>query len=782
MVDEVVPSALRGPARAAVERALRTAPRPRFTPIVIGLLVATLVTNASYVATLFWMERPPDGYVTFWDGWVYAISTLLPVLLLVARAVQDADRRWAWLLVAGGTLATWIADLLYTYHDQNMAAFDVPAWSDLAYLAAYPLWAAGIVTLAFWSVPGLRRAAMLDGFIVGLTVGAVAVIVWFEPIFSQSGSRGEVRLATLFAVCDLMLLVVAIATLAPQRYRPSPAGLGFVLAAASFAVGDIVYLSVISNEDYVPGTVLDVWWSVGVVLFGLAAWLPSTTRRHDPQSLAETLGVVPAVAAIGALGLLTAALNRDVPTLAEGMAVAAVALALVRVLWTMRELRKLNESYQQARTDDLTGLGNRRAFLESIVAVLAEPPRSGASTATLLMVDLDGFKEVNDSLGHPAGDVLLVEVGARFRAALGSAAHLARLGGDEFGLVGAWTVEEATIVAHDLLRTLRDPVVVEGVPVRVAASVGLAATALGGAAVAREELLRMADVAMYDAKRRGTRVARYDEAEDPHGRDRLQFLDDLCTAIDEHGFAIQVQPVVDAFAGSVTSGEVLIRWHHEVRGTVVPDEFIPLAERVGVIPRITRLVIGDAAALAARLRDEGLDLGLSVNISGRDLVDEDLADHVLGALADAGIPPDQLTLEITETALAGDPVRSARTLTALRHRGVRISIDDFGVGYASLAQLLAFPLDELKLDRSFIALVEEDRRAQAIVRSAVELGRALGLTVVAEGVESETALRVVRGLGVDRVQGFHVSVPLDPEAFIAFAAARTVARGAGADR
>lgn len=738
----------------------------------IKVLMATAVSlSALYLLSLVVVDRPESGYLPFWDGWLYFGAGLLPVALLVARALHDRRHRWSWWFLAGGVACTWIADLVYEYHDANLSDWRFPATSDVFYFAAYPLWAAGILTMAFAGATGVQRAKVLDGFILGLTVGSLAVIGWFGPIFEQSGSASDVALAISLAVFDVMLVVVSFASLAPRGYRPGVGGWTLVAGASIFGLGDIIYLNLLTHSDYVGGTLMEAPWCIGLLLFGVSAWLPwrRQSEADEPSTLSVrgSLGPVPAVAAIASLAIVGVGLvwgvPHAIPGLAAAMAMAAIALALVRVLWTMRELRKINDGFQQARTDDLTGLRNRRGFMEQVDELLEASP----GPVSVLMIDLNGFKEVNDSLGHPAGDRLLVIVGQRLSAAVPAGLALARLGGDEFGLALLGSIDEGAALAQRLLHRLEGPVELDGLSVRVSASVGIAAAS----GSTRQELIRMADVAMYDAKRHGTGLAQYSESSDPHGRERIQLFDDLCRAIEARSFHLHLQPVIDVATDRIVAMEALIRWDHPERGALEPVEFIPMAERAGLIPRVTRVVLDLAAGHIASLHRLGLDVSTSVNISALDLVDEDLPTYVVEAFEQAGAPLRGLTLEITETAVTSDPARSLRTLQALRARGVRISIDDFGVGYSSLTQLLQLPVDELKLDQSFIAPIEHDRRAQAIVRSTVELGRTLGLTVVAEGVESEGALTFVREHGVERAQGFHLGRPMAFDDFVAFATA-----------
>ena len=710
-----------------------------------------VVLIGAYVASLFLVERGEEGYHTFWDGWLYTVATLLPVVALAVRARVDRALRTVWALLALGLLATWLADLAYTYHDVNLDDIPIPGLSDVLYLAAYPFWISGIVLLALRSIGDEYRSTLLDSVVTGFTVGAIASATWLDPLMVTAAEDGQVALSLAFACCDLLMVVVSVVALTPGVRRATPAGVAVLLAAAWFGLGDILYLNLVTRDAYHDGTWVDATWAIAVAIFGLAGWLRSTPSG-PPSPPAVGLGRTPAIAALASLALLVVATWHRVAGLAVGLAAAALALALIRVLWTVRVLRRINEGYQQARTDDLTGLGNRRHFLERV-------DRLGTSGGplTVLVIDLDGFKEVNDSLGHPVGDQLLVEVGRRFQGACTDRWVLARLGGDEFGLVAAAGEREATEVAHQLLATLDGAIELDGIPVRVSASIGISTSPSG--TFRRADLIRTADVAMYEAKRTGAGATAYRPELDPRGLDRLALVDDLCRAIEERSFRMAYQPILRAADLEVESVELLLRWDHPRRGALAPGEFLVVARQAGLIPQITRMVVDQGLADLAPLWRTGARVGLNVNISADDLVDDSFADHVLSALERHGAAPERLTVEITETELASDLQRARRTLERLRAVGVQVSIDDFGVGYSSLSQLLGLPIDQVKIDREFLAALERDQRAQAIVRSTVELGRTLGLVVVAEGVESPASLAIVQRAGVDLVQGFLLELP-----------------------
>jgi diguanylate cyclase (GGDEF)-like protein len=389
--------------------------------------------------------------------------------------------------------------------------------------------------------------------------------------------------------------------------------------------------------------------------------------------------------------------------------------------------------------------------------LLSEPDAAGGSG--VLLVDLDGFKEVNDALGHTAGDELLSVVAKRFENRLGHRGVLARLGGDEYAFFCPVSCEDDLVaIAHELADTLCDPCVLDGTSVRVGASIGVALSRAD--ARTSGELLRCADVAMYDAKRAHSGVSAYRPEADPHSRERLALIDALREAISSRALIMHYQPTLDMRTGTIRGLEALVRWPHPCLGLLYPDSFIPLAEQNGLMPQLTSAVLDMAVGHAARLDRAGHRLGMSVNISRYDLVDEDLASYVDGVLTLYGFPPERLTLEVTESALGGDPQRAERSVRQLRDLGVRVSIDDFGVGYSSMSQLLGLAIDELKIDKSFTLVLTSDPRAEAIVRSTIELARALSLTLVAEGIETEEVLRSLRCLGAEVGQGYLIARPL----------------------
>jgi diguanylate cyclase (GGDEF)-like protein len=410
---------------------------------------------------------------------------------------------------------------------------------------------------------------------------------------------------------------------------------------------------------------------------------------------------------------------------------------------------------QQALRDALTGLPNRTLLRQRATAALRE---TESGVTALLLFDLDRFKEVNDTLGHHVGDRLLEVVALRLAGAVRPGDTVARLGGDEFALVlpRLSGLEEAVETAGRLREVLAAPIVLEGLLVDVGSSVGVALSPQHGTDV--DVLLQRADVAMYLSKESGE-VEAYDSARDVNSPGRLVILGELRRALDLGELELLYQPVAELATGRVVAVEALVRWRHPTRGLLLPDEFVPLAERSGLVQPLTGWVLDTALAQLSRWHDAGLRLRMAVNVTVKDLCGDALADQVTSGLARYGVPADCLQLEVTEGSLFADPVRAGPTLRRLGELGVTLSLDDFGTGYSSLAHLRQLPVREIKIDRSFVARMEHDAADLAIVRSIVDLALGLGMVVVAEGVETPSAWRHLQLLGCQSAQGWLLSAP-----------------------
>jgi diguanylate cyclase (GGDEF)-like protein len=418
-----------------------------------------------------------------------------------------------------------------------------------------------------------------------------------------------------------------------------------------------------------------------------------------------------------------------------------------------------------ATHDSLTGLSNRVHLTNRIDATLADPN----AMAAVLLLDLDRFKEVNDALGHEVGDRLLLVVAERLRDCVPADATVARLGGDEFAVLlpDVDTAETAREIAEHVAERIAAPVAFDEAMLSPSASVGVALTA----PAAREtELLRQADTAMYEAKTNDTRVAIYDADMDRGRIERLALLADLRNSLNNHTeqFGLHYQPKMDLASGAITSAEALVRWHHPTLGTIAPDRFIPLAEATGLINVLTPLVLEAALRDCARWLRAGLDMGVAVNLSARNINDPELPRRVKDALTRTGVPATRLILEITESSIMGDPEQTLPILNELNALGASLSLDDFGTGYSSLSYLQRLPVSEVKIDQSFVRgmVGENATNSTALIRSIASLGTNLNLRVVAEGVEDAVTLAELKKLGCHVAQGYGIGRPMPATALV----------------
>jgi diguanylate cyclase (GGDEF)-like protein len=435
--------------------------------------------------------------------------------------------------------------------------------------------------------------------------------------------------------------------------------------------------------------------------------------------------------------------------------------ALAKAFDSMREgiAKREQEIRRLAYWDPLTNLPNRAQFVLLLNESLAAAKKR-EQPVFVLMMDLDRFKHVNDVMGHNFGDALLRQVAKRLKLLVDAHAdaHVARMGGDEFAVLVSSDLAGAQLLAATILGALEQPLSLDDQTVDIGAGLGIAGYPLHGADA--EALLSMAEVAMYNAKQRNDGAVVYDPIIDKASETSLSLLTELRNAIERNEFRLHVQPKMKLDTGEVIGVESLVRWQHPVRGNVFPDEFIPFAEQTGFIRVLTHWVLDQSAALCHEMAARGIHLKVSVNLSTRDLLDQDLPHKFGDILQRHQVAPSSFCLEITESAIMDDPIRAQQTLERLHAMGVDLSIDDFGTGYSSLAYLKRLPVDELKIDKSFVLNMENDIGDTKIVRSTIDLGHNMGLRVVAEGIESEAVWRLLAALGCDQGQGYFMSRPI----------------------
>jgi diguanylate cyclase (GGDEF)-like protein/PAS domain S-box-containing protein len=492
---------------------------------------------------------------------------------------------------------------------------------------------------------------------------------------------------------------------------------------------------------------------------------PRTIYPPGAQVACEHLVAVPVVVDGRSLGVFYVARRSDPPFLPHEFEVVRLfighAAAAIEKTHLFEQTRASEERFHyQALHDPLTDLPNRVLLHDRLAQAIVSAQRDDAHVS-LLVLDLDRFKEVNDTLGHHAGDRLLQEVSVRLRGVLRASDTVARLGGDEFAAVlpGA-DMHAAAIGAAKLQAALDTPLVLDGCELSLGASIGIAAYPAHGDDA--DTLLRRADIAMYAAKRARGGVATYAPDHDSHTSERLALVGALRRAISVDELSLHYQPLVDCATGRLAGVEALVRWWHPERGLIGPDQFVPLAEQSGLIRQMTRWVVTTAISQSAGWHKLGTSFGLSVNLSSHDLLDERLPDFVAAQLERWQFAAERLTFEITESALLGDPDRALEVLGKIRQLGVRVALDDFGTGYSSLTFLKEWPVDEVKVDRSFVSSMVVAKRDRAIVRATIDLSHSLGLEVVAEGVEDEAILQLLVEMGSDRAQGYHIARPMPP--------------------
>ncbi|WP_436842632.1 putative bifunctional diguanylate cyclase/phosphodiesterase, partial [Streptomyces flaveolus] len=666
-------------------------------------------------------------------------------------AGADTERHLSWAALPAAVVAA--------------AGFVLGAGFYRAYTGHHALFPGGTVG---WSL------ALLTGVIVGHLVMLGRARWW-----GGTGSGAALTLAALLlygwvpAGLVSLTVVVLVGIARRDRWRQG------VLHGAVDILGIGVGALLLGACGRVP-SVEEPWrpesWSVAtapeIVMVAVAylavsrglLWYLHAPRGGGVPTVARTALVRQGLVAVALLGIapLLCVVADAQPILLPLFAIPLIALD--STLWMARA-----RAEEQLR-DPLTGLPNRQWLLERIWTALDDADRIGARSA-LMLIDLDRFRSVNDTLGHLAGDRLLLQIADRLRLALPRGAEAARLGGDEFAVLlpVADSTTSATRVARGLVSALSSPLDLDGLTLVLEASAGVAV--FPDHALDAEGLLRRADVAMYQAKRDRTGVEVYESKRDSNTPDRLGLLGDLRRALDAHEVQLHYQPKV-RFDGQVAGLEALVRWVHPERGKVPPDEFIAIAESSGLMPHLTEYVLETALGQVARWRAQGLRVPVAVNVSPRDVHTPGFAGSVAARLARHGVPAGALQLEITEHVLLEDPQRAADTLAGLTGHGVKMSLDDFGTGYSSLVHLRRLPVSELKIDRSFVARLAVDAQDAEIVRCTVDLAHSLGLLVVAEGVEDDETWERLRDLGCDAVQGWLVAAAMPPEETTAWLLAR----------
>ncbi|TFC86791.1 EAL domain-containing protein [Cryobacterium sp. TmT2-59] len=735
-------------------RALTAPIRPRGPATLLLWLAWTLVAGAA-VASLLTGFGPPSAV----SGWLNVLAQWAAVVLCWVEVRRAGSGRVLEPLVATAVTAFAAGHATYLLTTDAAAPHPFPSGADVGHLVFNPLILAALFVLVYRQLRTLSWLVTLDSA-VGVFGAAAVLSVVVGPILAagSGASSPEALLAVAYPSWDLTMVAVVTGIAAAHGLSVGRNWNQLILGLLIFTVADCLFAFRATGPGYVIGTPLDLGWTVGLLL--VAVWLRgSTASRAEaaPPVRGAWAMVVPSMATVCGIAVLVLASQVRVPVTAVVLASLALVGASIRTIVAFGELRRTVNLLAQTRTDELTGLLNRRALYADVPGLLEDGGRRA-----LLLLDLDRFKEVNDSLGHDAGDRLLLQVSARLAQLAGAGDLLARLGGDEFAILldGAGEAE-AEVVAVTLRDALAVPFTLAGIALTTTASVGIALFPQQGADLT--VLLRKADMAMYKAKSSRTGHHVYRPIDDSHGDKRLRTLEELRSALVDDEFVLHYQPKIDLQSGAVRGVEALVRWQHPTRGLLYPDAFLAVVEESGLMHDLTQVVLAEALNQAARWHRSGKPLSVAVNFSASSLVDESLPERIGEMLRTRGLPASALQVEVTEDFLMSDRGRAHDILTRVRSQGIRIAVDDFGTGYSSLAYLRDLPIDQLKLDRSFVTPMTADARASALVSSTVVLAHSLGLTMVAEGIEDGEAFAVLAGYGCDEGQGYFMSRPVPPD-------------------
>jgi diguanylate cyclase (GGDEF)-like protein len=590
----------------------------------------------------------------------------------------------------------------------------------------------------------------------------------------MQGEPATVLVGLSYPIGDLLLLSLTAGMLPILGWRAELRWGLMVAGFMSFAVADTVYLFQTSAGTYLEGTWVDACWAIASLFIAVAGWLPSSGTHPRPK---PGLGAyVPAVLC-GGVALAVAVMANQ-----SRIAVALGALTLVAIAWrfavTFRDVSAMAEAHRQAMTDELTGLPNRMSLATTLTAVTLDERsalfRTRASRA-LLLLDIDQFREINYFAGRHVGDQLLNQVAARLSRAVRPDDLIARTGGDAFAILLADGVDITTARARagGLLEALRVPFELDPITVQIDASISIALCP--DHCDHPSELLSCVETTMPHAKAATSKIVVHDVGRVRSEKDNDDYVvEELRAALLNDELTCFYQPKIRAEDGRVHSVEALLRWHHPTRGLLLPEEVLPAAERAGLMRQVAHCVINLALGqVRAWQDDEGIRMTVAVNLSMANLLDLDLVDMIERLLATHNVRPEALILEITEGTLANDSSRSRKTVFALRRLGVRISLDDYGTGWSSLARLQDLSVDELKLDRVFVSRLAQDPRSIAIVRSTVALAHSLGADLVAEAVEDLATLGALRRYGCTITQGFVHTPPLPADELLTWMATCT---------
>lgn len=733
----------------------------RYAPLVLSILPWAIFGGAGLI---YLARHGLDGSETPRELLTHTTTAFFAALLvrLVATAIVSRPRRGQ-VVVMTTAILLWGSGSAILNTAESYSTVSFPSTTEALFGPSYAL-------IAVFLLLDVRRAALrgaalwLESLIVLGGTACLLGFALFAPlavVFPDSGPL--LTLLLFYPMLDVVLFSMVISQvllrLRPRSWLSGTLAAGFIALLAADLTTAALTLQVAAGDtlSYGSNQFSQLFYGVGFALLVQAA---CQTRRRGGQVVARSRNLMIVAAAAVALAVLVlrpvaaGSLYVTIP------AVVTLAAAGVRLVLALKEARDVGEALRLSLTDDLTGLPNRRAILADLQrGVLAREPLG------LILLGLDGFKEVNDSLGHNAGDSVLCEVSERLPECLPSSALIGRLGGDEFAVVVRRDDPgELLSLARQAREALLVPLSVEGLDITLRASAGVTARMVGDKRAV--DLLRRADVAMFEAKTTRAGALAYNAARDLFTRERLQLAEQLRTGITSGQLVIWYQPQVDTRTMQVTGAEALVRWQHPEMGLVSPMEFLPIARRAGLMAALTDVVMSRAVADAAAWCKEGLRLRVSFNCAPPELLSPTMLPKLFNAIDDAGLPPETILVEVTEDSFVADPGLARETLQQLRDHHVQTAIDDYGTGFSSLAYLRDLPVHELKIDRSFVSTMVHDTRSHVIVDSTRQMAHAMGLRLVAEGVEDIETVRELAALDIDVLQGYHISRPMPAAEFV----------------
>jgi diguanylate cyclase (GGDEF)-like protein len=690
--------------------------------------------------------------------WLTGLVYMLAAAIVALRAIRGDGQRAAWGAFAIGLSLYGIGSVLWSAWIEHLRVVPIPSICDGFWLLLYPFCYAGIVLLARCSDENTVPAGVwLDGIIVGAGLAAVgAAVVLGRVLDAIAGGTLTMATELAYPVGDLLLAALVAGVLVLRGWELNRTWALLAVGFVMLAVFDCAYAIEIAGGAVRPSAIVNTGYLVALAPLAMAAWqgaVRATRHRMDGWSML----IIPGGATLTAFALLCVSYVHRINPIAFGCACLTLLTAILRMGITFRDVRNLSEVRRQAMTDDLTALPNRRMLRQTLTASVAAARLSDTSV-TVLLLDLDRFKEVNDTLGHHAGDALLHQIGPRLQGVLRAGDIVARLGGDEFAvlLAGAGDQSGASAVCEKLQGVLSRPFEIEGFSLRIMASIGVATYPAD--APDADELMKKADVAMYLAKSAHSGYAFYASDRDTNSRERLMLAGELEQEV-------HYQPKAPTGSRRVVGAEALVRWRRTDGTLLAPGAFVDTAEQAGLSTALTRRVLDLTLAQLRRWRAAGYTLEVAVNSTAADLIDDEFPARVIALLDAHAVPAHALILEVTERSVMTDPERVASVMTRLRAAGVQLSLDDFGTGYSSLTHLKSLPVDEVKIDRSFVARMCANPADAAIVQAMIALAHQLGMRVVAEGVEDERTWEALARLGCDLIQGYALGRPEPADAF-----------------